>query len=390
MTEINEKRPKRLSEYLQHNHAVEFARNLISKNFYKEIRSLNITGPSGGGKSLLASLIARTTLCENREVGSSEACGECPVCLGEDTTNIEHYTITNSTEAAEHVDRLKSLACSMPVISNPRSDNNYRFIIIDEFELATAALAAKFLDPIEYTPATTVWIIISMDPKKLEKRDPIIKEAIDSRCVWLPLSRFTNDSVASNLVKHYPELEWDAAIAIAECSGGNMRKAWNELVFFRSLKSVEEITEEVVFDARFGGADHLSRSKMWKALEEQDASKVRGVLDFWKAKADEDSIMGLLQKDLIEGMSVANADAQRMLGAIGRWYSNPTYSIKVVILQFLGCKLIPKAKEEVKPTLSWGGGVSVDFAALIASKVEPKIEFFSMTSSEIFKYVACN
>jgi len=386
MTEVNLRRPTRLSQYLQHEHAVTFATNLIANNFYKEIRSICITGFSGSGKTLLASLIARTTLCENRQEGETEACGECDVCKGLDTSNIEHYTISNSTEAREHIKRLEDVACSYPVVSSPRPDNNYRFIIIDEFELASAELAARLLDPIEFSPATTVWIIISMDPKKLEKRDPIIKEAIDSRCVSINLSRFSPETVAANLMDSYPELNKEAALSIGKLSGGNMRKAWNELVFFRGITSVDSITESLVFDIRFGGATKEARYEMWNQLSQGNLKEVSTLFNWWLEQADVNSLVNLLEEDLIDFMYQGIKGADIILSGLSRWHSNPTYSPLVNILPF--SDILEFGKEEkvhVRTPLVWSGEApQVNVKDLLTPKV---LRFFHLSGNEIMSYV---
>lgn len=386
MSLVNNRRPTNLDDYIGQQEASNFAKRLISRNLFKDVRSFAIVGPSGVGKTQLATLIARSTLCINRLEGSYLACGECDVCKGLDTSNIEHYTISNPTEAKGAIEGLKSLALSMPVVVNPRPDNNYRFIILDEFELATPELAARMLDPIEYCPATTVWIINSMDPDKMERRDPIVKEAIDSRCVYLRLTRHTDSDIANNLIS-YCDIGYEAALAIAKCSGGNMRSAWNELIFFTAGVDAKDLTEDYIISSRYGGATNESRRKMWNALQAGDASEVVSSFKQWLKYTEDKYLSKLIEEDLLDFLG-GGKDVASVLASLARWHMMNGYSLVSLLLNHLGCDLftsvrVPQAFPKVP--LGWSGNTNTLDLTSILNKLQPK-GFFEMNSEEIFKY----
>lgn len=336
----NQHRPKFFQDYISsgNNGLVQILQQLVARNLHASVRKLWITAPPGVGKTTAALLYARATLCHHRPEGESEPCGECPVCLGEDTSNIYHYTITSPSEARDPIKQLIDRSYSAPVMTSERADQYRQFIIIDEFELASPELAAMLLDPLEFAPETTTWIIISMDPEKLERRDPVTKEAIDSRCAWFPLGRLTDEQIAETLVSKVDLLDYDAAIALAQISEGNMRKAWNTLSFFLTNAAAEELTADSILSARTGGATPSSRETMWRAMEEGNGLRVKECFNSWLNQApDVKAIAKLLEQDLLSFLDSPNTEIQQLLASLGRWYASPhPYPLISVFMASLG------------------------------------------------------
>ncbi len=338
----NKNRPKFFKDYItsqgSSSNLTDVLKQLIARNLHAKVRKLWLTAPPGVGKTTAALLYARATLCHNRPEGEYEPCGECPVCTGEDVSNIFHYTITSPSEAREPIRQLIERSYSAPVSISTRADQYRQFIIIDEFELASPELAAMLLDPLEFSPETTTWIIISMDPEKLERRDPVTKEAIDSRCAWFPLGRLTEEQIAEALVTNIDTLDYDAALAIAQLSEGNMRKAWNTLEFFLTVNEAENLTADDILLARTGGATPSSRESMWRALEEGNGLRVKEIFTSWLNKApDAKAIAKLLEQDLLHFLDAPNTEIQQLLAALGRWYtSSHPYPLVSVFMSHLG------------------------------------------------------
>lgn len=370
----NSRRPLFFKDYLGQGNGkggpVDIVKRMIQQNLHSAIKNLWITGAPGCGKTTLAQLYTRAVLCHNRPEGEYEPCGDCPVCRGEDTTNIYHYTITSPAEAREPIRRLIERSYQYPVRITDRADQFYQFFIIDEAELASAELMAMLLDPLEHSPETTIWIIISMDPEKLEKRDPVIKEAIDSRCAGFALGRLSDESIAEALCEYYPDLEYDAALALAQFSGGNMRKAWNDLATLTLLHSPADLNADFILENQAGGATASERESMWQALEAGDGVKVKSYFDQWLSKcSNPKSVAFLLEQDLLNFLESKNPDVQVILAALARWYvSAHPYPLVTVFMQHLGAKVIPFPAERtriqvVKPA---------DAAEVIAAEVRAR------------------
>ena len=344
----NEHRPKFFRDFITNDEydlgsPANILRETIKKNYHSVLGNIALLGPSGCGKSSLSKLHSRATLCYNRLEGDYEPCGECPVCLGEDTSNIAEYTIHNPTAAWEPVRELIQLSRQAPVINREgiRADQYYRFIILNEIQQASPELLALLYDAMEYAPATTIWILISMDEDKLRKKSEQTAEAIIGRCADLHLSSFSDSAMTANIVSK-TDINYDAAMAIAKLSKGNMRRVWNNVASYRVLVDEDsEITEDLVLYSRSGGATKENRLTMWQALAKGDGKTVKGIIDEWTEKAADIKLVGnLLQMDIIDNLHSPSPEVQSLLAALGRWYTGISYPLTTVFMSHLGTKVI--------------------------------------------------
>ena len=98
------------------------------------INSILITGKPSVGKSVLARIYARSTLCKNRKENSYIGCGKCDICTGKDTTNIFYHTISDLTEARKVIEKFVEESKSLPIAKDVRKDQFRKFFILDECE----------------------------------------------------------------------------------------------------------------------------------------------------------------------------------------------------------------------------------------------------------------
>ena len=367
----NEHRPKFFKNFISNSKddcgsPASVLKDTIKKNYHSVLGNIALLGPSGCGKSSLSKLHSKATLCYNRLEGDYEPCGECQVCLGEDTSNIAEYTIHNPTDAWEPIRKLIQLSRQAPVINREgiRADQYYRFIILNEIQQASPELLALLYDAMEYAPATTIWILISMDEDKLRKKSEQTAEAIIGRCADLHLPSFSDSAMASNIVGK-TDINYDAAMAIAKLSNGNMRRVWNNVAIYRALVDEDsEISEDLVLYSRSGGATKENRLTMWQALAKGDGRTVKGIIDNWTEKAADIKLVGnLLQIDIIDNLHSPSPEVQSLLAALGRWYTGISYPLTTVFMSHLGTKVIQfpyaaerelkkQIKEEVVPKLT--------------------------------------
>ena len=295
-------------------------------------------------KSTLGFLYPRATLCYNRIEGDYEPCGECAVCKGEDTSNISHYTINNSTTSWEPVRKLIEQSKQLPTVNfkDIRPDQFYRFIILNEIQQASPELLALLYDALEFCPSTTIFILISMDVDKLKAKNPQMAEAITSRVAELHLPSFADEVIANHLVYKIDGLNLEAAMAIAKLSNGSMRKSIQNYANFLALVDDPiELTEELVLCSRSGGATKESRLAMWTALGQGDGATVKEIVSYWSSNASDIKLVGtLLQNDVIENLNNPSVEVQSLLASLGRWYTGLNYPLVTVLMSHLGTNII--------------------------------------------------
>lgn len=351
----NQFRPKKFSDYVGQDQYTGSIKDLISKNMHHLAKCIWLTGPSGTGKSSLALLYARATLCLNRQEGEYEPCGECSICSGVDESDIHHYTITNSTEARASIRELATISTQSPTLRKGlRPDQYRRFIIIDEAELASAELIAELLDSTESSPSSTTWIIISMDPQKLEKRDPVILEAIQSRCVEFSLHSIPKEEIAKNIVNKIG-ISVEAANSVAELSGGNMRMALNLVGLLLVSYPKENITSELVVKYKVGDFSMSEIPALWGYLEKSQVSKVNSILNKWENCVNDKSILAnILLNNLLEQIGATTDEGKELIKSISCWTSSKNrYPISAAISPFIGKTLFKKSElNAVKPKKS--------------------------------------
>jgi DNA polymerase III gamma/tau subunit len=247
MTIANDQRPKLFKDYIGQLGAVSYLTSAIKHN--KHSNGVLLTGNPGTGKSSLAYLYTRATLCENRKEGEFEPCNNCASCSYEISNlnhpNITYYRITEATLFREAVNDLIAMTKAKPALThdNIRTDNLRRFIIIDEVQSATKQSISPFLDSLEFASDDVTVILISMD---LDSMDKTVKDAIESRCIELTLDSLNQNDISDSLCNKYPGLNKDAANLIAYLSKGNVRQAWSLLEYFLTQVDVKDITSNLV------------------------------------------------------------------------------------------------------------------------------------------------
>jgi DNA polymerase III gamma/tau subunit len=336
----NKYRPNRFSEVVGQEQYVKSFQDIIVNNKHNLAQAIFLTGASGVGKTSLSMLYAKATLCSNRTQDEYEPCGVCDICTGKDESSIHYYSVSSATEARDVIDQLSDIARQLPTPRKAvRVDQNRRFIIIDETQLLSSESMSKLLDVIERKSApTTSWILVSMDPQKLERRDPITKDAITSRCAQINLSSLSNEDIAHNLIKYYELLDEEAAYRLAFFSEGNMREAWNSLGLLLISYSIEEITEDLIVRYKIGNLSLKEVNDLWKYLESFQAVKAKDLLSKWSNEVTNSSILAnILLESLLSNTENLNEDGLLLIKSISQWQmADNKYPLAAAIIPFLG------------------------------------------------------
>lgn len=335
MSYANQNRPSTFKEYLSQVGAVNYIKSVIENNTHPH--GIIINGMPGCGKTTLAQLYTKATLCENREEHSSEACGECSVCKTGEHPNITYYRITEASSFKDVVGDLISISKSAPAVMSEdiRADNHRRFIIIDELQNASRQSISPFLDSLEFASEDTTVILVSMD---LAKLDPIVRDAIESRCIELSLDTISEEAIADKIFENHPSAEYEALILIAKLAEGNMRKAWSFFEYFIAQVSEEDITQDLVYELKFGGLNENLQIKFFESLSEGDWDETANFLKQFKSKTNNETIAKTLLGHLIN--TPLRENGIELVSSLSIWLQS-TYKtpIEAVFIPFQGLPL---------------------------------------------------
>lgn len=182
-----------------------------------------LVGSSGGGKTTIARIIARTVMCETRN-----ACGTCASCLAsEDFGSHPDYQELNCGENGkiDEIRRIISTSHNSPILGG------MRVIILDEAHRLTGPSLEALLKPLEEPAEKTLWILCTTETQSL-------KDTIKNRCNIIPIKPVDPATLAKYLFKlSKKELGKDfnktvmkpVSIGIADMTGGYIRSALSTL-----------------------------------------------------------------------------------------------------------------------------------------------------------------
>jgi DNA polymerase-3 subunit gamma/tau len=284
---FNQNRPYTWDSFKGQNVPITYLRNRVKDN--KHPNAIYLYGKPGSGKSSLAFLYAKSVLDPNRQ--QDQDCISGKEAYEKDYANLTYHLVRDSSSTKETIEHLIQLSMSKPIPWDGIREDQYRkFIILDEVELIHPTTFSMLLNPLEYSPPTTTWILISMEPDKLA---PITRSAIESRCKELRLNPLDDEDIISIID---PVVE-DSRLAslIAKFSRGNARKAWSTL---EVLQGADCLTIDKAEEYFIGSASKANRSRMWNFLAEGNKNKVVDIVSHWPKDR---SILGpLLFDDLLE------------------------------------------------------------------------------------------
>lgn len=341
-TEYNEFRPRTWAEYVPPSceYKLSYIKKRIADGNWVDVGAIYIDGANGTGKTTLAQLIARSTLCINRPKGSWDNCGTCDVCTGKQDPSIIDVTIKQAKDARELFEDILSRTRTAPIARGRGQDRNRYFVIINEFQVVSREAASYLLDALENPLPHVTWILVSMEPERLSEQ---VRGAIEGRCRHISLTKPTQENIIQALSRH-PNITKEVAKAIVMYSGDNYRRAWSELTIL--LKDNLELTSEQVHKALAKGATPSKRQKLYELIKGGNHKEAIALRNQWEI--DDDTLYDLLMRDIINGGKINILLVQ----AMGQWQSCKTkFQLVNVLLGFLGQDIVYATALETPPTV---------------------------------------
>lgn len=195
-------------DVIGHQDAVRVLKAMITSGSIPH--ALLLTGPSGIGKGLIASIMAAGILCS---ASDAKPCGHCASCLMYSRGAHPDFTLVSPEGAAIKIHQIRELqhfAALAPAVSSGR------VCLIEDAELMTVQAANSLLKLLEEPPSGFVFILVAGMAKPL-------LPTILSRCRKTQFHPLPVSLLEQALVRQGYSLEM--AQVAARLSGGRMGKA---------------------------------------------------------------------------------------------------------------------------------------------------------------------
>ncbi|HET9110579.1 MAG TPA: DNA polymerase III subunit delta' [Ktedonobacterales bacterium] len=185
-------------------------------------------GPEGVGKLTLAMAFAQAALCQRRQPGESEACGECAACRKVAHGNHADLTIVEAEEGKRWVS-IDIVRAMEHLASLAPTESDYRIFIFPDMERLQERASNALLKTLEEPPPGVIILLLATEPDAL-------LPTILSRCQLIALRPAPPEQISAALRER-----WGVAPEAAERLAGlaNGRLGWA----VRALERPDDQTE---------------------------------------------------------------------------------------------------------------------------------------------------
>lgn len=234
-------RPHKFSELFGQLHVKVAIENQLATG--KIAHAYLFCGPRAVGKTTIARLLASAVNCENRKVGESEPCNECPSCR-----EIRQGSAMDVIEidAASHtgVDNVRENIIASARITPAKM--KYKVFIIDEVHMLSVSAFNALLKTLEEPPANVIFILATTEIHK-------VPPTIISRCQRYDFKKISVQDIVDKLnyivSEEGRDVEKEVLQNIAAQSEGCLRDAESllgQILFLDDKKITLEKAELII------------------------------------------------------------------------------------------------------------------------------------------------
>lgn len=290
--------PQRWQDYKYN----DFQKSVLQKATARNIHppAITLSGHTGGGKTSLASLYIKSTLCKNRLDGQIDPCGHCKICktdarlLG--SANNVIWVQQGNEDTITTQFNLAIAETFQPPNGMDEDHRFYKFIVIDELQSVPDNLIQRLLYSSEietvHTQNKVIMIFITMNEEGIKQKT--FKPLVD-RTIHLRFRPFSDTQVFDFLKQKRPDVDNSALSIIAETAKGSLRSALSNLDICEQYD--ETLDPTVVADIMFY-ADATARAKLWTLMQEGNFALVKEYWDTLTRRVDPNILLTKMADDL--------------------------------------------------------------------------------------------
>jgi DNA polymerase-3 subunit gamma/tau len=302
--------PKTWDQYWGNDEARVILQRAIANNNHPP--AITLSGSSGTGKTTLATLYIKSTLCKNRKDGDFNPCGYCSSCKNDPRTVGQSGGVTWVQQGQNETinSRINSAIddAHQPPMGLSEEHTHYKFVVIDELQSVPKNQIHRLLFFPELSDIQkknkVIFIFITMDEDAI---DPGVMKPLADRSTYLPFPSPTNTEVFEFLKSVRPDISLESLAIFAATAKGSYRSALSHI---DTAERYDPSLDSEVVARLMRYADAKSRTILWKAIRRGNFKELYSYWNILIKRVDPIDLIGLLSLDIEHAMLAEQNEAQ--------------------------------------------------------------------------------